>query len=216
MKGFMKVFGGFLLAALAFSGAANLSHAQGGDNSGRFKTPAYSGADFSVTNSTATFAQAGAPAAPGTAVTPGNKASAIPPQQGNGTALTPGGTAISPGAPAINPGVNTAIVPPRTINPAFGATTNGIVPRGTGTIGQPGTTAIGQPGIVGLGQPGIANPGANSRSSGATNSANGFVVNPDGSVTAVGGSAATALSGTNFGRGLGTNMVRTNGLPRSP
>src|SRR5689334_21156537 len=197
MKGFMKTLNGFLLAGLFVSGGVNLIHAQGGDNSGRFSTPAYSGTDYAQAGSGGAGAPgsgvAPAQSAPRTAITPGSSSTAIPqqPQQGNGTVLTPGAPAITPGAPAITPGVNTAIVPPGPANPAAGPTTNSIVPQGTGTIGQQGNTAIGQQGNTAIGQQGIVNPGAQGRSSGATNGPNGFIVNPDGSVTALGGTAGT-------------------------
>jgi len=218
-NGFMKKLIGFALAGFVTVGAANFLQAQGGDNSGRFSTPAYSGTDLRAPNSTV-YAQAGsgaapAPGAPRTAITPGSSSTAIPPQ-GSGTALSPGAPAITPGAPAINSAPNTAIMPP-TNNPAAGATTNGIVPQGTGTIGQQGNTAIGQQGTVGIGQQGIANPVAQGRPA-----PNGFIVNPDGSVTAVGGTAGTAPGGTNTGTAtggfVGTNSptLQTNTLPRSP
>ncbi len=229
LKDFMKKLIGFTLAGLVASVTASVSYGQGGDNAGRFSTPAYSGTDYS----TAIFAQAsGAPASGGaapasgasrTAITPGTGSTAIP-QQNNGTALTPGSPAITPGVnTAITPGVNTAIMPP-TNNTAAGAVTNGIVPQGTGTIGQQGNTAIGAQGTTSIGQQGIANPGAQGRSSGATTTGpNGLIVNPDGSVTAVGGTAATALGATNVGAaaggGVSTNgsVLQTNTFrPRTP
>src|SRR5215467_5993265 len=99
----MKKLIGYALAGFVTVGAANLLQAQGGDNSGRFSTPAYSGTDL---NSTTTYAQAssgapasapGAPAqgAPRTAIRQGTSPTAIPPQ-GNGTALSPGSPAITP------------------------------------------------------------------------------------------------------------------------
>lgn len=216
----MKKLSGFLLAALVTNGAVKLSHAQNGDNSGRFSTPAYSGTDYAQAGSGAgagSGAAAPASGAPRTAITPGNSSTAIQPQPGGGTAISPGAPAITPGTPAINPGVNTAITPPGATNPAAGATTNGIVPQGTGTIGQQGNTAIGQQGTAGTGQQGGANPGAPGRPT-----PNGFIVNPDGSVTAVGGAAGTTLGGTNTGTAAGTivatnsPVLGTNTVPRSP
>jgi hypothetical protein len=218
---------GFLLAGLFVTGGASLIYAQGGNNSGRFSTPAYGGTDYAQAGSGAGGAGAAAPAsgAPRTAIAPGSSSTAIQPQPGSGTALSPGAPAITPGTPALNPGVNTAITPPGTNNPASGAATNGIVPQGTGTIGQQGNTAIGQQGntaigqqeTTGIGQQGIANPGAQ-----GSPKPNGFIVNPDGSVTAVGGTAGTTLGGTNTGAAAGgfvaTNppVLRTNTVPRSP
>jgi hypothetical protein len=192
MKGFMKTLNGFLLAGLFVTGAVNSIYAQGGDSSGRFSTPAYSGTDYAQAGSGGAGAGtsgsgAAAPATGGarTAITPGSSSTAIPqqPQQGNGTVLTPGAPAITPGAPAINQTPNTAIMP-QTNNPAGGAVTNGIITQGTGTIGQQGNTAIGQQGntaigqqgTVGPGQQGIVNPGSPGRPA-----PNAFIVNPDGS-----------------------------------
>lgn len=215
----MKRLSGILLAALVTGGAVKLSYAQNGDNSGRFSTPAYSGSDYAQAGSGAGGAGAATPAqsAPRTAITPGSSSTAIQPQPGSGTAISPGAPAITPGTPAINPGVNTAITPPGTNNLGAGAATNGIVPQGPGTIGQQGNTAIGQQGTAGVGQQGVANPGAPGRPT-----PNGFIVNPDGSLTAVGGTAGTALGGTNTGAAAGgfvaTNppVLRTNTPPRSP
>ena len=115
----MKRLSGFLLAALVTGGAVKLSYAQNGDNSGRFSTPAYSGTDYAQAGSGAGGAGAAAPAqsAPRTAITPGSSSTAIQPQPGSGTALSPGAPAITPGTPAINPGVNTAITPPELTTP---------------------------------------------------------------------------------------------------
>jgi hypothetical protein len=232
MKGFMKTLNGFLLAGFFVTGGVNLIHAQGGDNSGRFSTPAYSGTDYAQAGSGggagsgASGSGAAAPAtgAARTAITPGSSSTAIPqqPQQGGGTALTPGAPAITPGAPAINQTPNTAIMPP-TNNPAGGAVTNGIISQGTGTLGQQGNTAIGQQGTVGPGQQGVVNPGSPGRPA-----PNAFIVNPDGTVTALGGTAGTALGGTNAGAassgavstntpGLQSPTVQTNVIrPQSP
>jgi hypothetical protein len=219
MKGFMKTLNGFLLAGFFVAGGVNLIHAQGGDNSGRFSTPAYSGTDYAQVGSGggagsgASGSGAAAPATGGarTAITPGSSSTAIPPQQqpgsgtvqGNGTALTPSAPAITPGAPAINQAPNTAIMP-QTNNPAGGAVTNGIITQGTPTLGQQGNTAIGQQGTVAPGQQGIVNPGSPGRPA-----PNAFIVNPDGTVTALGGTSAGALGGTNAG-GASGGVIATN------
>jgi len=209
MKGFMKTLNGFLLAGLFVTAGVNLIYAQGGDNSGRFSTPAYSGTDYAQAGSGTAGSGAAAPAqgTARTAISPGSSSTAIQPQPGSGTVLTPGAPAITPGGPAINQTPNTAIMP-QTNNPAGGAVTNGIITQGTGTLGQQGNTAIGQQGNVGIGQQGIVNPGAQGRPT-----PNAFIVNPDGSVTPLGGTSGTALGGTNTGAAAGgIGATNTPGL----